>query len=427
MDAKWDFASDVCLEKMAGMQDRELYRQILGIESPWFVERVELQVEKGEVHIHLDHNDTNWACSECGQECGLYDHQAERRWRHLDTCQFQTILYASPPRSACPQHGPRVVKLPWAEPNSRFTALFEGLAIEWLKHASQLAVSTQLKLSWDEIHAIQERAVKRGLKRRKASPIRYLGVDEKAYKTGHSYLTLVNDLEKGQVLFVAEDREEKSLDGFWPTLTTEQLSSIEAVAIDMWDAYLNSLRKHLPDADKKIVFDKFHIAQHLTDAIDRVRRKENKALRLQGDNRLKLTRYCWLKNKANMTLSEKRRFAHLKNSTLQSARAWALKQAGMRIFDYQSETWARKHFRWWYNWATHSRLAPMKKVAQMLKRRLENILTYLQHQITNAGSESINSKLQWVKYTARGFRNKQNFINAIYFHCGGLDMAPSPT
>jgi transposase len=412
---------------MADMQDRELYRQILGIESPWSVERVELQVEKGEVHIHLNHKDTTWPCSECGKECGLYDHQVERRWRHLDTCQFQTILHASPPRSDCPHHGPRVVKLPWAEPNSRFTALFEALAIEWLKHASQLAVSTQMKLSWDEIHAVQDRAVKRGLQRRKASQIRYLGVDEKAYKTGHSYLTLVNDLEKGHVLFVAEDREEKSLDAFWPTLTSEQLCSIEAVAIDMWDAYLNSLRKHLPDADKKIVFDKFHIAQHLTDAIDRVRRKENKVLRLKGDNRLKLTRYCWLKNKANMTLSEKRRFAHLKNSTLQSARAWALKQAAMRIFDYTSDTWARKHFRWWYNWATHSRLEPMKKVAGMMKRRLENILTYLQHQITNAGSESINSKLQWLKYTARGFRNKQNFINAIYFHCGGLDMAPLPT
>lgn len=412
---------------MADMQDRELYRQILGIESPWFVERVELQVEKGEVHIHLNHKDTTWPCSECGTACGLYDHQVERRWRHLDTCQFQTILHASPPRSDCPQHGARVVKLPWAEPNSRFTALFEALAIEWLQHASQLAVSTRMKLSWDEIHAIQDRAVKRGLQRRKASQIRYLGVDEKAYKTGHSYLTLVNDLEKGRVLFVAEDREEKSLDAFWPTLTSEQLCSIEAVAIDMWDAYLNSLRKHLPDADKKIVFDKFHIAQHLTDAIDRVRRKENKVLRLKGDNRLKLTRYCWLKNKANMTLSEKRRFAHLKNSTLQSARAWALKQAAMRIFDYTSDTWARKHFRWWYNWATHSQLDPMKKVAGMLKRRLENILTYLQHQITNAGSESINSKLQWLKYTARGFRNKQNFINAIYFHCGGLDMAPLPT
>lgn len=407
------------------MQDRELYRQILGIQSPWFVERVELELEKGEIHVHLDHQDTDWACGECGQCCGLYDHQPERQWRHLDTCQYRTILHASPPRSDCAEHGPRVVKLPWAEPGSRFTALFEALAIEWLKQASQAAVAQQLKLSWDEIHTIQERAVKRGLERRAAEPLRYVGVDEKAYKTGHSYLTLVNDLEKGRVLFVSEDREEKSLDGFWPTLTAEQLGGIEAVAIDMWDAYLNSLRKYLPDADKKIVFDKFHIAQHLTDAVDRVRRKENKVLQEKGDKRLKGTRWYWMKNPAGMDLAIKRKFAELKNSTLQSARAWALKQAAMRIFDYRSETWARKHFRWWYNWATHSQLEPMKKVAQMIKRRFDNIITYLQHPITNAGSESINSKLQWVKYTARGFRNKRNFITAIYFHCGGLDMRPA--
>src|SRR5688500_2710583 len=139
---------------MADMQDRELYRQILGIESPWIVERVELELKKGEIHVHLAHEETDWTCGECGQPCRLYDHQPERRWRHLDTCQYQTILHASPPRSDCAEHGPRIVKLPWAEPGSRFTALFEALAIEWLKQASQLAVGAQLKLSWDEIHAI---------------------------------------------------------------------------------------------------------------------------------------------------------------------------------------------------------------------------------------------------------------------------------
>ena len=115
------------------------------------------------------------------------------------------------------------------------------------------------------------------------------------------------------------------------------------------------------------------------------------------------------------------------SSELKTARAWALKETAMALFSYVYERPARKHFRWWYNWAVRSRLQPMKEVAGMLKRRFENIITYLRHRITNAASESINAKTQWVKYTARGFRNKQNFINAIYFHCGGLDLAPSPT
>jgi transposase len=316
------------------------------------------------------------------------------------------------------------VKLPWAEAGSRFTALFEALAISWLKHASQKAVAQRLNLSWDEIHAMMDRAVRRGLERRRAELVRYLGVDEKAFQKGHRYFTLVNDLDRGRVLYVAEDREETSLDGFWSTLTDEQIHAIQAVSVDMWDAYLNSIRKHLPEADQKIVFDKFHIAQHLTDAVDRVRRKEHKELRVAGDNRLKGTRFQWLRNPSNMAQKEKLEFSVLRQAHLKSARAWALKQSAMELFSYKSETWARKHFKWWHRWSVRSRLEPMIKVAGMLKRRFENIITYLQHRITNAASESINAKIQWVKYTARGFRNKRNFVNAIYFHAGDLDLDP---
>lgn len=410
---------------MPGMQDRELYRRILGIEAPWFVERVELKTDQPEVHVWLEHHDlVNWPCAECGSPCKLHDHQPERQWRHLDTCQYQTILHARPPRSQCLEHGARVVKLPWAEPSSHFTQLFEALAINWLKQASQSAVAAQLRLSWDQIHHLMDRAVGRGLARRKAEPVPALGVDEKAFARGHHYFTLVNDLTERRVLYVAEHRTQASLDGFWPTLTKEQRDSIEAVAMDMWDPYVNSVREHVQDADRKIVFDKFHIAQHLGEAVDKVRRGENKTLRAAGDDRLVGTKYDWLRHPAGMEPADRQEFAKLRDSGLKTARAWALKESMMAFFAYTYERPARKHFRWWFNWAVRSRLKPMQETARMLKRRFENVVTYLEHRLTNAVSESINSKVQWVKYTARGFRNRQNFINAIYFHCGGLSLAP---
>jgi transposase len=214
-----------------------------------------------------------------GKRIIVYDHQPERQWRHLDTCQYQTTLHAEPPRSERRDHGVKVVKLAWAEPSSRFTALFEALAIEWLKEASQKAVAGLLKLSWDEIHGIMERAVERGLGRRQAEPVSEISVDEKAFRKGHSYLTLVNDLVPGRVLYVAEDRMQSSLDGFWETLTEEQIRGIRAVAMDMWDPYISSVREHVPEADGKIVFDRFHVAKHLGDAVDQVRRRENKTLK----------------------------------------------------------------------------------------------------------------------------------------------------
>lgn len=414
--------------RIGAMRDRELYEQILGIGAPWFVEEVELRLEQGEVHVFLQHEEREkWACAECGEMLPLYDHQEERRWRHLDTCQYQTILHAEPPRTKCEVHGVRVVGLPWAEPHSRFTVLLERLAIEWLLAASQQAVAERLGLSWDEIHGIMERAVKRGLERRKAEVVNKIGVDEKAFRKGHRYLTLVNDLEGSRVLYVAPDRKQTSLDGFWRTLTEEQWRGIEVVAMDMWDPYVASVREHLPGWERKIVFDKFHIAQYLGEAVDKVRRRENQTLRAAGDDRLAGTRYDWLRSAAALEPADRRELLELRKSGLKTGRAWALKESGMAFFNYRYERPARKHFRWWHNWAVRSRLTPMIEVARMLKRRFENIVTYIRHRVTNATSESLNAKIQWVKYTARGFRNQQNFITAIYFHCGGLDLAPLPT
>jgi transposase len=407
------------------MQDHQLYEQILGIPSPWFVKHVELKLNEGEVHVHLEHRDrSSWQCPECGRECPLHDHTASRTWRHLDTCQYRTVLHAASPRTACPEHGVHAVRLPWAEPHSRFTLLFERLAIDWLLAASQQAVADRLGLSWDEIHGIMERAVARGLKRREAEAIPRIGVDEKAFRKGHKYATLVTDLDRSRVLYVAEDRKQTSLDGFWGTLTPQQLSSIEGVAMDMSEAYENSVRQHVAQAEDKIVYDKFHIAKNLGEAVDRVRRRENKALVAAGDTRLVGTKYKWLRNPENFGDEQWRNFRALRTSNLKTARAWALKEQAMVLWDYRYEGSARKHFAWWYRWATHSRLEPMVSKARMLKARLENILTYLKLGITNAASESLNSKIQWVKYTARGFRNFQNFVTSIYFHCGGLELAP---
>jgi len=410
------------------VQDYQLYQQILGIVGPWQVADVELRLEEGEVHVFLEHEaQAVWVCPECQAECPLYDHDSERSWRHLDTCQYRTILHAAPPRVRCPEHGVRVVRLPWAEPHSRFTALFERLAIDWLTAASQRAVADLLGLSWDEVHGIMQRAVERGLRRREREIIAYLGVDEKSFRKGHRYVTLVNDLTRGRVLYIADGRKQSSLDGFWATLTEKQRDGIAAVALDMSQPYEQSIRANLPQAAEKMVFDKFHVAKHLGDAVDKVRRAENKELLAENDERLKGTKYDWLKGREQFDLATWRAFCQLRRGNLRTSRAWALKEQAMKLWDFRYVEAARRHFNWWYRWATHSRLKPMIDEAQMLVRHLPNILTYLKHRITNATSESINAKIQWVKYTARGFRNPDNFKSAIYFHCGGLDLSPRAT
>src|SRR5436305_886460 len=127
------------------MQDHQLYQQILGLAAPWQVAQVELKLAAGEVHVFLNHPvHATWECPECGGHCPLHDHAPERVWRHLDTCQYQTLVHAELPRTNCPEHGVRVVRVSWAEPHGRFTALFERLVIDWLQAASQSAVAARM-------------------------------------------------------------------------------------------------------------------------------------------------------------------------------------------------------------------------------------------------------------------------------------------
>ncbi len=270
------------------------------------------------------------------------------------------------------------------------------------------------------------RAVKRGLERRQVEPLTHLGVDEKSFHKRHRYVTIVTDLEQSRVLHVAPERRQASLDEFWPTLSEEQKQGIRAIAMDMGDPYIASVREHLAEANGKIVFDKFHIAGHLSKAVDRVRRREHKQLKRQGDLRLAGSKYDWLRHPARFSDEAWREFQLLRDSNLKTARAWALKETLMCLFDYRYEGADRNFFRRWYWWASHSRLPPLVEVARMLKRRLDNIVTYLRHRITNATTESLNSKIQWVKYTARGFRNQRNFITAIYFHSEALTWPLHP-
>jgi transposase len=130
------------------MHDTELYRKILGIEAPWEVDRVELDRTDGEVRVHLSLGESKPKCPECDRPAPRYDTR-HRRWRHLDTCQYRTILEVDVPRVECPEHGVHQVRVPWSEPGSRFTALFEALVIDWLQEASVSAVAHQLRVSWE--------------------------------------------------------------------------------------------------------------------------------------------------------------------------------------------------------------------------------------------------------------------------------------
>jgi len=408
------------------MRDTDLYRHLLGLEAPWTVSRVELDVKGQRVAVFAEHGrPKSWPCPVCNAACGLHDHDEERVWRHLDSCQFRTFLHARIPRVQCPTHGVRQVRVSWAEPRSRFTVLFERLAIDVLLETDIAGAATILRLSWDETHQLMKRAVARGLARRPHRVPRVMGIDEKSLAKGHRYATIACDLESGHVIGVAEGRTRESLIHCLGRFSINDLSAVEAVAMDMWEPYVGLIHAVVDEADGKIVFDRFHIVAHMNEAVDRVRRRENKALRAEGDERLVGSKHMWLYGAENLPEKYKADFAALRSSNLKTARAWAIKETLRQLWEQRGGAAGERWWRRWYGWATRSRLEPVKKVAAMVKRHLPNVLTYFKHRITNAGSEAINSVIQMLQKRAFGYRNFKNWSTVVLFHCGGLSLYPS--
>jgi transposase len=411
------------------MRDTELYQQILGLERPWRVEAVQLNIAEKRVDVHLIHAEgQRWPCPDCARELAGYDHAEERVWRHLDTCQFQTHLHARVPRVNCPAHGIKQVAVPWAEPRGRFTLLMERLIIDVLQETGTVSGAVALLgITWDQGWAVMQRAVERGQERKEAKVLEKIGVDEKAFKKGQSYMTLVCDLDGATVEHVAEGRTTESLAGFYRSLSEAQLWGIKAVAMDMWDPYVQATLQYVPIGFYRIVFDRFHIMQHLNDAVDKVRLGEHRDLQASGGadaDLLKGTKHLWLYARENLPDQHRARWRQLAGLNLKVGRAWALKETLRSLWDYTTEGWARRFFNRWYGWAVRSRLSPLKKVARMLKGRLEQIINYCHAPVTNGVAEGINSKIMTIKRKACGFANPAHFKTAIYFHCGGLDLYP---
>ena len=409
------------------MDDTELFSKLLGLTAPWRVTRVSVNVPAERIDVWVEElPGTTFPCAGCAGPVPVYDHTPEQQWRHLDTCQCQTYVHARLPRTSCPTDGVRQVPAPWAEPRSQFTRGFECQVIDTLKECDVTGVMRLLGTSWDPTWGVMARAVARGLARKaKRVPVQ-IGVDEKAVGKGQSYESLVVDLDQGTVEYVVDERTQASLERYYRQFTQEELQGIEAIAMDMWEPYIAATKACVPDAERKIVFDRYHATTQVTKALDKVRRQEHKALAQTGDLRLQGTRYLWLWNEENVPPWRREEFAGVKHAELKTSRAWAIKEALRPFWNYVYRKWAEKYFKAWYFWATHSRLEPIIEAAKTLKSHLANLLTYFKHRITNATTEGINSKIQTLKLMACGYRNREHYKTAIYFHCGGLDLYPRP-
>ena len=402
------------------------YRQLLGLSDDWKVVDVDLDLTASRVIIDLEHAGGKLCCPECSQACSRADTAPKRTWRHLDTMQFTTEIRAAVPRSQCAKCGVKTIAVPWAGKHSRFTLMFEAFAIRVLQAAANVSrAAALLGLSWETAHAIMAAGVERGLQRRETEDVQHVGVDEKSFGKGHNYVSVLTDIDQSRVLEVVRDRTIAACDQLWKTLTKQQLGRVRSVSMDMWQAFMSSAAKHVPGA--KIVHDKFHIAKYLGEAVDKVRRAEHRELKKEGDSPLTGLRQLLLYNEENLDEDSYYEVLTIQRADLKTGRAWAIKENFRHFWIYTTRRWGQHFFDRWYSWAIRSQLAPIKKVARMLKSHLDGLLNYFDHRVTNATSEGFNSRIQSIKSAARGFRNFENYRTRILFYCGKLNLMPELT
>lgn len=409
------------------MKDTQLYEWMLGLERPWEVESVALDRANQSIVVKVRCRKTTWVCPDARQRAHVHGYE-KRRWRHLDTCQYKTIVEAEVPRLKYPDGKTRMLEVPWADGSSRFTALFERLAIDLLLCCSVSDASRILRVGWDAADAIKSRAVARGLLRAADEVPRRICVDEKSYRKGHEYVTCVASVGvdgKARVVHVADERKQESLAGFFKRFSPEQLGRIEAACIDMWQPYLKALEEHLPGWQSKVAHDPFHLMQHMNKAVNETRKKEHSKLRKQGDDRLKGTRQLWLFAEENLTDDMLERFDAMKDLSLKTGRAWSIKEVFREFLRCADRQEAAACFKLWYQWACRCKLPAVEKVSRMFKKHLSRILNYFDHKLSNGPIEGLNNKIQSLIKKAYGYRSRERFKTDILFHLGGLDLYPA--
>jgi len=399
------------------MRDTTLMQQALGLTPPWTVVRSDFDTAAGRLDVEIDFTPgSRFACPTCGAaDCPVYDSQ-RKTWRHLNFFQHQAYLNARVPRVRCETCGIRQVNVPWARPDSGFTLLFEAMVMTMVSAMPVKAVARIVDEHDTRLWRVVHHYVEEGRARTDASKVSRIAIDETAARRGHDYITLFVDIDQARVLFATEGKDAATVAAFAEDLAAHggEPTAIEEVCLDMSPAFIKGVAESLPEA--AVTFDKFHAVKIINDAVDQVRRAEQK----QQDG-LRGTRYIWLRNPDTLSERQRSTLEALPTRHLKTARAYQIRLAFQDLYEQPSDE-AAGYLKTWYFWATHSRLEPIIDAAHTVKRHWDGILRWFDSKIANGLIEGINSLVQAAKAKARGYRSIRNLKAMIYLVAGKLDL-----
>ena len=398
------------------MEDKELFASGLGISAPWYIDRMELIGEgiKKELHIYLDHRKGVRFYFE-GKKYSVYDHQ-ERSWHHLRFFQHECFIHARVPRIKSDEGKVKLTKVPWAQPGSSFTLLFEYDVLDLIREGmSMIGVSRRLSIGDKRVSGILRRHVSEALTNQQIETVQELSVDETSRRKGHNYFTIMSDREAKKVVGIGIGKDKNA---FAEALIDMEIRGgcrerVRAITMDMSRSYITAANETMGQA--AIVFDRFHIMKKLNEALDKVRRREQKE-----HQQLRKTRYLWLKNNSNLNDEQRETISYLEATYKNIGVAYRLKELFRVVLDEAYYSHYLSPLNAWIKKAWKSELEPIQDFVNMLRRHWYGVKSYFKRVATNAFAERVNLKIQEIKRIAKGYRNTHNFVVMIYFHLGGL-------
>ena len=375
-----------------------------------------------ELHLAVKPYKNGCRCPGCGRRGRIVRHTSElRRWEDLTLMGMKVLFWYAPKEIQCPTHGRAQETIPWAPAYSRITYRLEWRICALCQIMTQKAAAKILKMPSSTLSDLLHRIITRVRDGHRIRGLVTLGVDEISFCKGRKFATLVYDLDRSRVLWVGMGKGRETIDRFFnECLSKGQKARILWASCDMSRAYTEAIKHHCPNAT--LVIDRFHVVKALNQAVDEVRKDEWRTLDIGGRKAIKGLRWLLSMNSRNRTKGNTRFLNSLRNSNRRIHRAWVLKDEFEHFWNYRYRASAEKFLKRWITAALRSRIPSLRKFVGTLRNHFENILAFVDRNLTNAAGEGLNRIVKIVKNRASGYRNLDSFADLIYLTVGDLDI-----
>lgn len=350
----------------------------------------------------------SYVCGGCGISARDIHSWTERRLRDLPWGTWQVWLVVEVHRVRCRRCGVRTERLPFGTGKAHSTTRLEAAVAQACESAPVSRVAALWHLPPETVRRMDKRVLRRWAAGRPRKPARYLGVDE-IFLGKVKFLTVVSDLETREPLWMGRERKRETLDRFFAeALPPRRRRAVRAVCVDMWEPFIQSLRAHVPHA--RIVYDKFHVLRHASEAVDETRRAE--FFRKRGEARalVRGKRWLLLRTWAHLDREDRQALRKLFALNRRLAKAYLLKEQLAQLWTYTYEGWARRFLATWLRALRWQRLPAFAKLGRLLTRHLDGILNYCHEKVPFGTVEAINGNIRAMLRRGRGYRDHEYLL-----------------